>query len=96
MQLRIFRRFTWELDCPSSEVRFGGSNPMKLVAHDELQYAENYGSVNVIWKPVTVVEDEKPESPMSYRDRKFAEQAKKQMEGFDTLLQKAKKLERII
>ena len=61
MKIRIYRTYTWELDCPRSEVRFGGPNPMKLVAHDELQYQDDECGTN--WFPVSIMEGTKPKHP---------------------------------
>lgn len=58
MKLRVYRTFHWELDCSSSEVLMGGTNPMKLVASDELQQFKE-GE----WVPVEVVEEPKPPYP---------------------------------
>ena len=91
MQLRIFRRFDWQIDCPISEVRMGGRNPMKLVSYDELQYAENYGSVNVVWKAVQIVEDEKPEHPAEKREReKFEKMSAESSRIFEQLRSEGK------
>lgn len=73
MQLRIYRTYSWQLAIPFSQTVIGGSNPMELVAHDQLQYTENYGSVNVQWKPVPIVEAEKPEHPNDKRQREHFE-----------------------
>jgi hypothetical protein len=63
MELRIYRTYTWELDCPRSEVRFGGPNPMKLITHDELQYKQISAFGNIMWIPVPIVEGAKPKHP---------------------------------
>lgn len=64
-ELRIYRTFEWELDIPVSEVRFGGRNPMKLVATDTLQYRNFNGD----WVPVQIVEGPRPEHPHEKKDR---------------------------
>ena len=92
MQLRIFRRFTWEIDCPMSEIRFGGRNPMKLVAHDELQFNRG-GNDWPKWETVPIVEDEKPLSPEQQAEQ---EELDKTRALFSDLRAKAKKLDRAI
>ena len=69
----------------------GGRNPMKLVSYDELQYAENYGSVNVVWKAVQIVEDEKPEHPAEKREReKFEKMSAESSRIFEQLRSEGK------
>lgn len=89
MKLRIYRTFTWELAIPQSEVRLGGRNPFKLVAHDELQY--NNTGLMVDWAPVLVVEAEKPEHPHEAKDREFA---KRQSEAIVKSIEAGKAMER--
>jgi hypothetical protein len=50
------------------EVRYGGPNPMKLVAHDELQYFY-HGK----WYPIEVVEASKPNIPRQSGEIAWAE-----------------------
>lgn len=73
-ELRVFRTFTWELACSPDEVRYGGSNPVKLVAHDELQYRSR-GAQKDHWISVPVVEAARPEHPQAKRDREAHEQS---------------------
>jgi len=63
MKLRIFRTYTWELACSRTEVRFGGPNPMKLVAHDTLQFNNCVGCYESDWENVEIVEGTKPPHP---------------------------------
>jgi hypothetical protein len=58
MKLRIYRQWTWELNYSPMEIRYGRSNPMKLVAYDELQYFY-HGK----WYPIEVVGAPKPKQP---------------------------------
>lgn len=79
MELRIFRRWKWELDCSPYDVRFGGKNPMKLVAYDELQYRGS-GAHKDDWLPLPVVEDAKPEHPDAAKNREWEERAIKSIQ----------------
>lgn len=91
MNLRIFRTYSWQIDCSRSEMVMGGRNPMKLVSHDELQYAENYGSLSVVWKPVPVVEGEKPEYPETKLQReRFEKISEESFRIFEQLKQDGK------
>ncbi len=69
MELRIHRSWSWVLDCSQSEVVYGGRNPMKLVAHDVLQYR----IYNEDWRNVEIVEGAKPEHPEDKRNRERME-----------------------
>jgi len=60
MRIRIYRTWTWELACSPREVQFGGKNPMKLVAHDKLQYQN---PPNPKWYDIDIEEEAKPERP---------------------------------
>jgi len=60
MRLRIYRTFSWEVDCRKSEICLGGKNPMKLVDKDELQFFDPFIRD---WVPVELVEEEKPINP---------------------------------
>ena len=62
-RLRIYRTFTWELDVSLSQARIGGENPMKLVAHDTLQFLERDAQGRQTWANVTIEEEEKPPHP---------------------------------
>ena len=62
-KLRIYRTFTWELDTPLSQARIGGENPMKLVAHDTLQFLGRDAQGRQAWVNVTIEEEEKPPHP---------------------------------
>lgn len=92
LKLRIFRRWTWELACSPMEVRYGGTNPMKLVAHDELQYFHpteyKLGMVSDgEWRPVEIVEGEKPKHP---RDVEHDKECAKIRDGFKDIFKNAK------
>jgi hypothetical protein len=91
-ELRIFRRYTWELDCSPIEVCYGGSNPMKLVAYDELQYRGS-GPQKDDWLPVPVVEAEKPLYP---HDAQQQDNIRRQSEELRDIFAKAKKVYRAI
>ena len=71
MELRIYRTFTWKLDCPRSEVIFGGPNPFRLVRHDKLQYRERPYHANQEWIDVEIFEEEKPPHPNKAKITKF-------------------------
>ena len=58
MKLRIYRTWTWQIACSPMEVIYGGPNPMKLVAHDQLQYF-----CGDLWVDIEIVEAEKPLHP---------------------------------
>ena len=70
LKLRIFRTFTWELACSPMEVRYGGTNPTKLVSRDELQFYGQGPDGEIGWYPVEVVEDEKPKHPREIETEK--------------------------
>lgn len=96
MKLRIYRTFTWELAIPRSEVRLGGRNPFKLVAHDELQMLKesiDAGSISHIfeWIPIAVEEAEKPEHPHEAKDRELA---KRRSEAISKMIESGKAMER--
>ena len=61
MQIRIYRKWSYELACSQMESKIGGINPMKLVSHDKLQYKDDYE--NSLWQNVVVIEEEKPIHP---------------------------------
>lgn len=52
MKLRILRKYKKELACSPLEVRYGGSNQMKLVSYDTLQY---FDEVTSEWLNVPIV-----------------------------------------
>ncbi len=83
MNFRIYRTFTWVSAIPDSEIRFGGRNPIKLKAHDELQYfdslPDNHLGQCIGWTPVLVEEAEKPENPYDVEDRKESERMAKEL-----------------
>lgn len=72
MRLRIYRTWSWVLNCSPYEVRYGGDNPMKLVSSDVLQYFDGEE-----WRDVEVVEEEKPEHPRKAEQRKEYEKMQK-------------------
>ena len=74
MMLRIYRTWSWKLAIPMSEVRYGGSNPMRLVPCDELQFGSYVpGTEEIVWAPVEIVEAPKPESPSARRNREISQ-----------------------
>jgi hypothetical protein len=64
LRLRIHRTYTWEIACSPMEVKYGGPNPMELVAHDQIQYQN---PPDPVWNNVEVVEGERPPHPTNYR-----------------------------
>jgi hypothetical protein len=92
MELRIYRTYTWELDCPRSEVKFGGTNPMKLVAHDELQYR---GSCHLKddWLPLPIVEGVKPKHPDDFNKQAVSSAV---LESIDKIKKVNVKVKRLI
>lgn len=64
MELRIFR--TWSY-VPDKNGRLGGPIQYVLIHHDQLQYKEQ-GWMD--WKPVPIVEGEKPMHPDDVERRK--------------------------
>jgi len=72
--LRIYRTFSWKCLLPSSEIRYGGKNPLTLVAHDELQF---FHEASGSWVAIPIVEAEKPEHPDDREQRKRNEEMSK-------------------
>lgn len=87
MKLRIYRTFSWQCNLPTSQIRFGGDNPLTLVAHDELQACYHFGPGEDTWVPVEVVEMEKPEHP---RDKKRREDLESATQGIRDIFKNAK------
>ena len=67
MRLRIFRKYSWVLDCNPREVRFGGENPFKLVHYDTLQCLTEKG-----WENIEIVEDVKPPHPNAKKNKIYS------------------------
>jgi hypothetical protein len=75
--LRIYRTWSWKIAVPASEIRYGGKNPMQLVAHDELQF---FSEASGEFAPIPIIEAEKPEHPDEKEDRKRNEEISRAME----------------
>ena len=72
MKLRIHRTFTWGYAGRMQDLRMGGDNQLTLIPHDELQYTNLHG-INEDWRPVPIVEAEKPEHPHDKEERERME-----------------------
>ena len=77
MKIRIRRSYDWKCTLPLSEIRFGGDNPLTLVAKDNLEFFNEDADE---WQPIPIVEDPIPEHP---RDRKLREETESFIKGLD-------------
>jgi hypothetical protein len=89
MKLRIYRTWTWELDCSPLDVVLGGRNTMKLVSHDKLQYldsnipySKHIETPEGTWVDVPIVEEPKPEHPRDKEEREKYERMHADMKPF--------------
>lgn len=77
MRLRIYRTFRWEPG-PGERV-IGAPAQLTLASRDELQYETEDGA----WRPVDIVEAEKPEHPDERQRRELCERLAPRM-GWQT------------